>query len=384
MENNKIELIISVDKELKSNYFVNDSMTIKELKELILRRLQLYSINYLIQYQDRDYSKFETFKLTELFLNSKGRYEINLQMMDTFVKEQQEIQRVMISYEEAGTEFIIYKIKNMRFEQIIPEISPRVKFPEGKFPYNSRYCQIMKDNQLMISGGINYDFSCCLYDYDTNYLMDLPSMNFERQNHTMINVDNDRVFVVGGYLSKKVECFSLEYEDWKKYPDLNYDRKDPSCAVIKSLNGFFLYCFMGHSNSFSEICQNFERIKIDHNEIPEKWELFPVHNPFDLNFVRTHFAILPIGETGLLFIGGFFNKQSTKDIAFFDFEDYCMKRSQHKLPISTAFSEKWMMTFDQGKEYYLFTYGFNKIIRWDGKKQIIGEIIKTKEKEIYN
>ena len=83
---------------------------------------------------------------------------------------------------------------------------------------------------------------CCSYDYDINFINELPDMKTSRQMHSMINID-ERIFIIGGDHCKKVECLNLHFEDWKKYPDMNYDRREPGVGVVIGVENTYLYVF---------------------------------------------------------------------------------------------------------------------------------------------
>lgn len=363
-----IRLNIHLDNEYKFQIDTKASITIKDLKNIILQKLGLYSVNYLIEYKERDYSKFESFTLKDvfMFIEKNAEYTINLKDIETYVKERQS-QKVLITYEEGGEEFLVYNVRTMKLEKNIPEISSGIKF--DKFPYNSRYCHIAKENKIVISGGIYNETGICSYDYDTNYLMDLPRMKRERQLHSMVSI-GDNVFIIGGIASKSVDSFNLDFEDYQEYPDMNYDRKDPGVCIV---NDCILYVFMGYSQSSGDIARNFERIDISAEPYSAYWELLPIQNPYDLKVFKTHQAIIQY-ESGFLFLGGFLNSTCDKNVHYFSMDDYSFRRSKFCLPTETAFGEKSMITFDNN-DYYLFTYGTLKLIKYDSKKSSILELI---------
>jgi hypothetical protein len=272
-KNVNLKLNVHYDKQFKFQISLPSSTTIKDLKTLIVQRLGIYSVNYLIEYKDKDYSSFESFTLGEIFIivEQDKEYDINLKDIETYVRERKS-QRVMITFEEGGQDFYIYNLFNMKFEKIQPEKSKRLKF--DKFPFNCRFVHIKKENRLMITGGIGCETGCCSYDYDTNYIMEHPDSKKERQMHSMVNID-DQVFVIGGLYSKSVDCFNLEFEDWTEYPQMNYDRKDPSTCIVDKK---YLYVFMGYSQAIGGVAENFERLDISTDPFSTDWELLPINN----------------------------------------------------------------------------------------------------------
>jgi hypothetical protein len=273
-----------------------------------------------------------------------------------------------MTYEEGTNEIIFFRAKNMKFDKITPEFSKRLPFTT--FPYNSRYCNIKKENKIIISGGIGAETSICSYDYDINYLMELPNLTNEHQLHSMVQID-DNIYIIGGNNSKSVECLNLEFEDYSKVPDLNYDRKDPSVCVI---NNRYIYVFMGYSSLLSETTRTYELLDI---EINYKWELINMKGDDEFYLAKLSSGVLPV-EGGFLFLGGFCNGSCKSEVVFFDILDNYFKISdiyKHKLPFETAFGEKQMFTFNDS-DYYLFTYGSMQLIKFDKEKNALVEIIK--------
>jgi len=363
----KLKINFYLDYEFLFQQELSTYTTILDLKKLILRRLGMYSVNYLIEYNDRDYSKFEIFRLGEIVLNacSNKEYNINIKNIDTYIKENQN-QRVMITYDEGGAlEFICYDTRKLKLEKIPPEKSSCIKWTS--FPYNSRYCHIVGQNKIVISGGVNAENSCCIYDYDINYLMELPDMKVPRQNHSMINFE-DKVFIIGGVGCKSVECLSLEFEDWTKYPDMFYDRKDPSICIV---NNQYLYVLMGYSQSLGQLTQSFEILDISQDPWSEMWKLFSINNPHGIK-IKSHSGIVSYGD-GFLLLGGFNNSQSESDVNYFDINEKKLQFSKCYLPFTCAFGEKSMVKKEEN-EYFLFTYATNKLVRFDMKNLCFYEV----------
>ena len=57
----------------------------------------------------------------------------------------------------------------MKWLKVCPSMSSSLSFYETmKFPYNSRSCHVLQENQLVITGGVNHEYQSCYYDADTN------------------------------------------------------------------------------------------------------------------------------------------------------------------------------------------------------------------------
>ncbi len=199
-------------------------------------------------------------------------------------------------------------------------------------------------------------------------------MRTARQMHSMINID-ERVFLVGGDHCKKVECLSLHYEDWTQYPDLNYDRREAGLGIVQGTENTFLYVFMGYSNTLGETARNLERLDLNLDPDESTWQLLPIQNPrfFDEPYV-SHLGVLNF-KSGFLFIGGIANTTCTRQVNYYDTEKYSLEKSIFKLPFECAFAEKSMFTYDD-KDYYLFSFGTNRLIKYDSKQNCLVELMK--------
>lgn len=271
---------------------------------------------------------------------------------------------------EGTLDVFFFKVFNQKFDKITAEKSKYIKF--DFFPYNSRYCNVKKENKIFISGGVDHDKMFCYYDYDLNSIEELTSMNHPRQMHSMINID-ESIFVVGGNHSKKVECFNLHFEDWTNYSDMNYDRRECGLAFIKGEEETYLYAFMGHSNMLGNTSKNLERLNLSLDSDESDWKLLPIQNPhFFEDCFTTNLGILNY-KKGFLFIGGLSNTTSIRSVYYYDLEEFELNKSIYRLPFEGSFSEKNMFTFNDN-DYYLFTNGSMKMIKYDKKQNCLTEI----------
>lgn len=197
-------------------------------------------------------------------------------------------------------------------------------------------------------------------------------MQHPRQMHSLINVD-EKVFIIGGNHCKKVECFNLHFEDYIDYPDLNYDRREAGLGLIRNEDSEYLYVFMGYSNTLGDTAHNLERLNL-HQPIEEaKWQLLPIQNPKFLdNAYVTHFGVLNFKE-GFLFIGGIHNTSCVQTVYYYNAQNYELDRTIYKLPFEAAFAEKNMFSFDD-ENFFLFTFGTNRLIKYDTKQSCLVEL----------
>jgi hypothetical protein len=198
--------------------------------------------------------------------------------------------------------------------------------------------------------------------------MEMPDMKNERQNHSMVNI-GDKTFIIGGTGIKKVDVLSFQFETWDEYPDMNYDRRDPSVCVV---NNQFLYVFMGYSQTLGDYASNFERLDISEEPYCSEWKLLPLTNPLGIK-IKSHAGVIPY-ETGFLFLGGFYNSQCDRNVFFLDLKDNNLKFNKLSIPFSTAFGEKSMVQKSE-IEYFLFSYGNLKLMKFDAEKLAFYEVI---------
>ena len=76
---------IFIDEIFRYTYKGKSDNTLKDLKLSILNQAGLYSINYILEYNHRDYTSFDTFHLKEIFMFHK-QVQINIKTIETFKK----------------------------------------------------------------------------------------------------------------------------------------------------------------------------------------------------------------------------------------------------------------------------------------------------------
>ena len=392
MTDEKLLINIFIDKEFKFSQLVDPQITISDLKKIILTNTSIYSLNYIIEYQDREISGLEMLTLNQIFQNKKkDEYNLYLTLISTLKKYEK--QTVLISYIEGTSEIIVYKVLSMKWLKIIPEMSNRLSFYETKkFPYNSRSCHILQTNQLIITGGVDNEYTSCYFDADTNSVIDFPKMKHPRQRHSMIYIGNNKVLIIGGSGSKKVTCLNIEFEDYEDLPDLNYTRKDASVCFV---NNKFIYVFMGYCDEKGGILSNYEKLNVNNND--NKWNILPMNNYYSLNVPRTYSAVTFIRNDWkenndnddnedndsdddykgfFLFFGGSFNSTSQSNVFMFSEEKYQVDKSNFNLPLKCNFRETFFVQPNEiNSDCYLFTFGQNhELIHFNYKKNILEEI----------
>lgn len=133
-------------------------------------------------------------------------------------------------------------------------------------------------------------------DEATIKLSKMPSMIYSHWNHSMIANEN-YIFVVGGYNSKKCEYYNYKSMKWEAMPDLNSEeRQRPILVIYKD----YLYAFMGHTQY--KILDSVERINIKKLG-SSKWEKVSISNPNNIN-LKFYGAGVCINNNEMYLIGG--------------------------------------------------------------------------------
>ena len=385
----KILINIFIDKEFKFSQIVDPKITISDLKKIILSNTTIYSLNYIMEYQDREISGLEMLSLKQIFTKKKDEYNIYLTLISTLKKYEK--QTVLISYIEGDSTIILYKVLSMKWTKVLPNMSNRLSFYDTKkFPYNSRSCHVLSTNQLIITGGVDHEYTACYFDADTNAVIDLPKMKHKRQRHSMISIGDNKVFIIGGSGSKKVTCLNIEFEDYEDYPDMTYTRKDASVCLV---NNKFLYVFMGYCDEKGGIISNYERLDISKSAFECKWKILPINNFYSLSIPRTYSAVTFIKNHNyeeeeeedddndkpngyFLFFGGSFNATAQSTVITFSEEKYQADKSNYSLPLKCNFNETFFIQPNEiTGDCYLFTFGQNhELIHFNHKKKILEEI----------
>jgi hypothetical protein len=373
MIKSELKVIVLYDGVLQFHIYLPTKMTIAEFKNLIVQKLGLYSVNYLIMYNDRDYSKFDSFAFHQIFipLTLDKDYAINLINIETYVRERQS-QRVIISYEEGGEELFIYNLLKKKFETAKAEKSKGVRF--DKFPFNSRAVNMKKENRLVISGGQQYETGICSYDYDTNYIIEHPDCRNPRIFHSLINL-GDLVFLIGGSNCKEVDCFNMNFEDWTDYPALNYDRKDPCVCLVDEK---ILYVFFGYSINLGGIVSNVEYLDIQEKPYSAQWVNTIILNPSEYPIQKSNLGVVNYNE-GFIILGGMTNYKSEKEVFYLNRRNFKIDYDGFCLPTEAAFAEKEMFSIDD-KNFYLVIYGARNIIHFDKEKFKFSIILENLDK----
>ena len=193
----------------------------------------------------------------------------------------------------------------------------------NEFPEGGAYCNYKR--YLYFSGGQekNKDigklfFVTGISNESNDIVMDkLNYMNNSHWNHSMI-INENYIFVIGGYNSNKCEYYNLINLNWEEMHNLNCDERQRSMLAIYNN---YLYCFMGYNNF--DILNTVERINI--NELPNSiWENIDINCSNNIE-PKFYGAGIVNNNNDLIFIGGKIGLNNNDsdfkhDVYYFDFK----------------------------------------------------------------
>ncbi len=172
----------------------------------------------------------------------------------------------------------------------------------------------VKDN-LFISGGELHDEAVNFFltlNIQDKIIEELVELNYARRFHTMINILDKYIMVIGGWNSSQVEIIDLSScKIWEIMPSMSCDRSD--CTPY-FFNNQFVYVFGGWDYNTKICIPDVEKYELfDNNQainMKNKWEIIRVKNN-SLFLQKYNMGIIPlinektdISEK-ILLVGGF-------------------------------------------------------------------------------
>jgi hypothetical protein len=85
-KNESFVISLYIDKAFNCDFEMSCSSTVKELKSRIFGITNMISLNYHLEYKDRNYTDFDTFSLREIFLTKANAIDINLKTIPMYIK----------------------------------------------------------------------------------------------------------------------------------------------------------------------------------------------------------------------------------------------------------------------------------------------------------
>lgn len=238
----------------------------------------------------------------------------------------------------------------------------------SKFNEMAAYCN--GANKMFISGGEDTNnvalSSFWTIDLETKRYNKHPkSLIYPRKWHSMIYVPSQFVFIVGGVQTKIVEYFDTAKDTFSEHSELNYERHEPSLAMI---DNSYLYCFSGTREISESNKTVFERINLRVSD--KKWELIQVTVDAGIKFNQMFFGVSYYQPSQVIFLGGV-NSGNSKAVNYiYDTSNNSLKESTI-LHSDQEFGEKFFIPLSKGisvafpnveaENINLITFGDNKI-----------------------
>ena len=165
----------------------------------------------------------------------------------------------------------------------------------------------------------------------------LPMMIESKSNHCMIELKYlNGIGVIGGTDSRECEVFKFKKNKWMNLPDMNYVRENPSCCV---LNEKYLYCFFGYDNKSFKYNLSIEKISL---RSQEKWkEIIP--NGQQIHMKRKSASCLYFnlkGKNHIYIVGGVNSLQAQcNDYLIYNEKENTITRKNNILPYKCSFRQ---------------------------------------------
>ena len=218
----------------------------------------------------------------------------------------------------------------------------------NNYSSSSSYCN--GNNHLYISGGETADNQIIdkFFDIDlTNNNIEGPYTISPKKNHSMIFIQPNKVFVVGGN-DTKTFYFDIVKKEIINTADLKIIRTEPALQII----GNILYCF-DNVNKANDVQLSFERINIDDPEA--EWELvYPIikGDKFPQKFFA---ASKDINKENIIFLGGNMDDNNdSNNLNNFKYNIESNTIEETSIPFKDFnYKEKTFLPFNKNVDYLL-------------------------------
>lgn len=208
------------------------------------------------------------------------KYDFNSPMKESFSnisrKEKESVQNILFSLIFSTKDLIKYNPKEKKLEVISPDISIlKIK------KFESYISCINFNNKFYISGGYSTSKQFFEYDAESNKFIKLPEMLSNHYYHTMIG-NNNYIYSVSGFKSKKVERYDISNKEWSSLPDLGYERSYSNLLIYnKKLFVFGKINKLNNENSQNNIIEYLNIENDDYNN--NKWLSIEMDFKFPFN-----------------------------------------------------------------------------------------------------
>ena len=222
------------------------------------------------------------------------KFDLNSPIKESFSnisrKEKELVQNLLFSLIFSTKNLIKYIPKEKKLEVISPDINIlKIK------KFESYIACINFNNKFYISGGYSTSKLFFEYDVDSNKFIKLPEMLSNHYYHTMIG-NNNYIYSVSGFKSKKVERYDISNKEWTSLPDLAYERSYSNLLIYnKKLFVFGKINKLNNENNENNIIEYLSIENDDYNS--NKWISIEIDIkfPFNSGLIKNGNNILLVG-----------------------------------------------------------------------------------------
>lgn len=170
------------------------------------------------------------------------------------------------------------------------------------------------NDRLYITGGELHDEAVSFFlsmNIQDKIVEELVELNYSRRFHSMMNILDKYIVVIGGWNSSQVELIDLSScKAWEILPSMNYERSDCSAYLF---NSSFIYVFGGWDYNNKCCISDVEKYEIltkDNLNLKNKWDIisikknFKVVEKYNMGIVPLYFEKTEYTEK-ILLVGGF-------------------------------------------------------------------------------
>ena len=224
------------------------------------------------------------------------------------------------------------------------------KYELDNYNSSSAYCN--GDNNLFISGGENRDLEIVQSFWTINlYTQEIDKINMSgKQNHSMIFIPDNYVFIVGGN-DLKTLYYDKENNEIYKWADLNKKRTEPALALISNN----LYCL---DNVNSKNNDEFTLEKTDITSENPEWKLIkPNINSSSLEIQKMNqkfFGVVKSPDNNIIFIGGNMDGEENEKKYNYQYNANLDTIEYSNVPFEVCnLKEKTFLTYKENIDYIL-------------------------------
>ena len=360
-----MEYIKTIQEEM-ADIFTSDTRINKTFHKL--NNIQDIKIAQMLEY-NKDYSYFINFNRLKKILDIK--YESQFEKLKSENSADLITSMELINFQTKQSQYFNLNLDRMKFSNFIYapvdgdsvinafnfELKKIVKIEidlsKINLPYIPKFSRSLNIlNKLYVCGGeisnqittSFFEVEITMLDQDapTNTIKKLNNMEHGRSGHSVINIDNNKFFVVSGaYSEKTCEYYDFGKGKWHLFPGVNEDRIGSSLLLR---NNEDLYCFFGKKYDVNQkkwiYHETVEKVNL-YDKYP-KWNLISFRNLISDNVKRRAFSgVLTTPSDKVYILGGQTRDEgitkATNNIIQINIDDLSISPAEVNLPKPTTF-----------------------------------------------